>query len=45
MESHWPAKKISKTPLRAVRKFDILAASADGPGSRKERDDLVLLGG
>ena len=28
-----------------VRKFAILQPSADGPGSRKERDDLVLLGG
>ena len=27
-----------------VREFGILAPSADGPGSRKERDDLVLLG-
>ena len=40
-----PPKKISLTPLRAVRKFAILAASADGPGSRKERDGVVLLGG
>ena len=38
-------KKISLPPLRGVRGFDILEASADGPGSRKERDDLVLLGG
>ena len=35
------AKKFSKTPLRMVRKFAILQPSADGPGSRKERDDLV----
>ena len=32
-------------PLRAFGGFAILAASADGPGSRKERDSLVLLGG
>ena len=38
-------QKNSPTPLRAVYGFDIIAASADGPGSRKERDDLVLLGG
>ena len=38
-------KKIHFPPLRAVRGFAILAASADGPGSRKERDDLVLLVG
>ena len=35
----------SNTPLRVVRGFAILRASADGPGSRKERDDLVFLGG
>ena len=38
-------KKNSATPLRAARRFAILAPSADGPGSRKERDDLVFLGG
>ena len=37
--------EISSTPLRAVRGFGTLAPSADEPGSRKERDDLVFLGG
>ena len=31
--------------MQVVSKCAILASSADGPGSRKERDDLVLLGG
>ena len=50
-QSLWAAQpsnnfqKISFTPLRVVCGFGILAPSADGPGSRKERDDLVLLGG
>ena len=38
-------EKFSPTPLRAARGFAILSPSADGPGSRKERDGLVLLGG
>ena len=37
--------KFSVTPLRVLSKFAILAPSADEPGSRKERDDLVFLGG
>ena len=40
-----PPKKFSKTPLRVVREFGILAPSADEPGSRKGRDLFVFLGG
>jgi hypothetical protein len=38
-------KKFSRTPLRTSCGFGILSPSADEPGSRKERDDLVFLEG